>query len=528
MHAPAERNKEKLLQALIQIGQELASITDLDWLLKRILNISQDIFHYQNALVRLLDEDTGKLHAVASFGYPDDDCVHEDLILGQGVMGEVAKTGQPLLVRDLGTRKNVVPGILGARCELAVPLSVGDRVIGVLNVESTQVNAFSREDIPPLMTLAGQAAVAIENARLVSDLKKVVEENRQLAQLNEQILQSVSLGIYTLNEQLRVTSWNHAMELMSGIAREEALDRKVFSLFPRLESEGFADRVRRVLEQGKPERFRLNHRNLMGEVRVQKRRLTPLKEGDRTIGVVVIIEDITDFRRLMEQTIQSEKLAEVGRLSAGIAHEINNPLSVITYGAQLILREERLGEDLQEVAERIHSEAERLQTLTGGLLSFSRHQGAVKRWVDLNSVVEDVIRLVRYQFQRQSLKLEASLGDVPGVYVDDNRLKQVLINLMLNSAQAMGKAGRLDVTTLVPQKGWVEIRVEDNGPGIPPDVLGKIFDPFFTTKKDGEGTGLGLYICQSIIKEHEGRLRVRSEVGQGACFTIELPVGDAE
>lgn len=524
---PTERNHEKLLQALIRIGQDLASITDLDRLLPQILQVAQDVFAFDNALIRLLDETSGLLVPAASYGYPEE-AVHQQLRLGQGVMGEVAQTGQPLLVRDLGERANYIPGIRNARCELAVPLIARDRVIGVFNVESTEADAFTREDIPPLMTLAGQAAIAIDNARLVADLTAMSDRYRLLHQLNDRILHSVNLGIYTLDTELAVTSWNATMEQASGIGASEALGKKIFSLFPRLEAEGFTDRVRRVLESGRPERFRLNHRNMMGELRIQKRRLAPLKDGERTVGVVVIIEDITEFRRLMDQTIQSEKLAEVGRMSAGIAHEINNPLAVISYGAQLVLREEGLSADLREVAERISGEAERLQTLTGSLLSFSRARGSVKRWVDPNAVVEDVVRLVRYQFQRQSLRLETELATLPHIYADDNRLKQVLINLMLNAAQAMGRDGQVRVVTSSLSSDRIAIEVIDNGPGIPPNVQPHIFEPFFSTKKEGEGTGLGLYICQNIVRDHEGEIRVATPADGGTCFTIELPVGEAE
>lgn len=526
MTSAEERDREKLLQALIQVGQELALITDHDWLLQRILRIAQEVFHFDNALIRLLDADGERLLPVASFGYPEE-AVHQEVRVGQGVMGEVAQTETPLLVRDLGQHRNYIPGIQGARCELAVPMLVRDRLIGVFNVESTEPAAFSRDDIPLLLALAGQAAVAIENVRLMDDLRRVSEQNRQLAQLNQRILQSVSLGIYTLDTDLRITSWNAAMEQQSGIETGDAVGRNLFSLFPRLESEGFAERIRRVLERGRPERFRLNHLNLKGELRVQKRRLAPLKDGEHTVGVVVIIEDITEFRRLLDQSIQQEKLAEVGRLSAGLAHEINNPLAVISYGAQLILREE-IGTDVREAAERIESETERLATLTGGLLSFSRAQGSVKRWIDLNTVVEDVMRLVRYQFQRQSLKLETDLAPLPRIFADDNRLKQVLINLMLNAAQAMGREGSLRVSTRLPaDRDWVELDVADTGPGMTAEVRDRIFEPFFSTKKEGEGTGLGLYICRNIVQEHEGRIEVASTLGEGTSFHIRLPVGES-
>jgi PAS domain S-box-containing protein len=315
---------------------------------------------------------------------------------------------------------------------------------------------------------------------------------------------------------MRITSWNRKMEDLSGVGEAEALGRDLFELFPVLEDEGFADRVRRVLKRGEPEKVRLAHRNLKGELRFQKRRLAPLKEGTRTSGVVVIVEDITEFKRLVDQTIQSEKLAEVGRLSAGIAHEVNNPLAVISYAAQLLLREEGLTAVNREILERIESEAERLKTLTGSLLSFSRARETLRRETDLNEVVQDVLRLLRYELTRNSI------APLPFIQADPNKLKQVFINLLMNAAQAMTDGGALSVTTDVAG-GEVEVTITDTGPGIPAAIRQQIFDPFFSTKKDGEGTGLGLYICRTIIAEHEGRIVLNTEEGRGTTFRVLLP-----
>ncbi|HKK01151.1 MAG TPA: GAF domain-containing protein, partial [Desulfuromonadales bacterium] len=310
MKSSADEHNERLLKALIEIGQELASTIELDELLDRILRISRDVFQFENAIIRLLDTASGELITAASYGYADA-TVSPAIRLGQGVMGQVALSGEPILVDDVTTRPDYVQGIPGARSELAVPLLTRERVIGVFNVESCRPNAFSDADIAPLMTMAGQAAIAIENARLYENLRSMSERYRSLHQFNDRILQSAGVGIYAVDEHLRITSWNRKIEEMSGIGTEEALGRDLFALLPGLESEGFAARLRRVLEVGAPEKLRLAHRNLMGELRFQKRRLAPLKEGNRTTGVLVIVEDVTEFKRLLEQTVQSEKLAEV-------------------------------------------------------------------------------------------------------------------------------------------------------------------------------------------------------------------------
>jgi len=515
---------EKLLKALIDIGQELASTIELEELLNRILKISREVFHFENAIIRLLEADRGMLVTAASYGYAEE-AIRPEIRVGQGVMGKVAQSGRPILVTDVATLPDYVQGISNARSELAVPMLAREKLIGVFNVESPRPDAFCEEDIVPLMTMAGQAAIAIENARLYDNLRAVSLRYQELHQFNSRILKSASLGIYTIDAGMRVTSWNRRMEEMSGVSEEDALGNDLLQLFPVLEEEGFADRVRRVLQRGIPEKVRLAHRNMKGELRFQKRRLAPLKDGDRTTGAVVIVEDITEFKRLLEQTIQSEKLAEVGRLSAGIAHEVNNPLAVISYAAQLLLREEELPPFQKELAERIDSEVDRLKTLTGSLLSFSRAREMVRREIDLNEVLRDVLRLVRYELTRHAIRLEEDFAELPAIQADPNKLKQVFINLLMNASQAMPDGGTLSVRTALVAGEEVEAVVTDTGPGIPADVRERIFEPFFSTKREGEGTGLGLYICRNIVLEHEGRLLLESVPGQGATFRVVLPVG---
>jgi PAS domain S-box-containing protein len=438
-------------------------------------------------------------------------------------MGRAAATNQAVLVADVELEPDYIPGISGARSELAVPLMAENRTIGVFNVESCRPNAFTEIDIAPLMTLAGLAAAAVENHRLYQHLTQVSEENRELDQLNNRILQSVDLGIYTIDCNFSITSWNRRMEQSSGVDSMNAMGRNLLELFPLLVQEGFAEALQQVLTAGSAENMRLSHKTLSGDQRIQKRHITPLKDADKVTGALVVVEDITEFRKLLDQTIQSEKLAEIGRLSASIAHEVNNPLSVIAYAVQLLQREECRSDSQREMTNRIEAEVERLKSLTGGLLSFSRRDTGPRQLTDLREVFEQVLPLIRYELTRKSIQLREDYSPTPAIWVDANQLKQVFINLLINATQALDHDGEIRIQ-LAEDKNQVEIRIRDNGPGVPNALSEKIFEPFVTTKKEGEGTGLGLYLCRSILHEHGGSLQLEQSTQPGACFVIRLPI----
>lgn len=221
--------------------------------------------------------------------------------------------------------------------------------------------------------------------------------------------------------------------------------------------------------------------------------------------------------------LHQEKLAELGRLTAGIAHEIKNPLAIIGYALELLCRDAEMTPFQVEMAEQIELEIERLRTLTDGLLSFSSGREGCRRLVALNDLLEEVLRLTRFELQRHAVTLETEFAELPLVAADPNQLKQVVINLIMNAVQAMGGKGTLTLRTARCGDA-IELSVSDTGPGIPAELLESIFSPFFTTKPEGEGTGLGLHICRSLIREHGGEILIDSPPGAGATFRVRLPV----
>jgi two-component system NtrC family sensor kinase len=233
------------------------------------------------------------------------------------------------------------------------------------------------------------------------------------------------------------------------------------------------------------------------------------------------ITNAADDALLLDQLAQSEKLAELGRLTAGIVHEINTPLSVITSAAQMILREGDLSDFVREMVERIGQEAQRLSQQTRGVLTFARDDEEDTE-ADINGVAQDVLAFLRYESQKRSIGLVEELDfRLPGASIPANRLKQLLINLVMNALQAMEGGGTLTVRSLW-QGERVALQVTDTGRGIPLAIIERIFDPFFTTKALGEGTGLGLYITRRLLEQYGGSIAVESTPGRGTTFTISL------
>lgn len=220
----------------------------------------------------------------------------------------------------------------------------------------------------------------------------------------------------------------------------------------------------------------------------------------------------------------NEKMAELGRISAGIIHEVNTPLSVIISAAQLVLQEEGMPEGALEMVERIQQEAQRLSHMTRGILAFARRNDEAGNEVDICRTVHEVVTLLRYEIGKRSVQVEERYDDgVPFLPRGGNQLKQVLLNLIMNALQVMERGGRLTLSCTLDGTAQTLLRITDTGPGIPPDLLEKIFDPFFTTKKEGEGTGLGLFVSRNLVRELNGTLTVESIPRGGTTFTITFP-----
>jgi len=228
---------------------------------------------------------------------------------------------------------------------------------------------------------------------------------------------------------------------------------------------------------------------------------------------------------LLRQLAYNEKMAELGKISAGVVHELNAPLSVIISASQMILREEGVPEVVQEMISRISSEAQRLSQLTKGLLNFSSHDDTVSD-VDLNLTVDFILNFLNFEAARRAVIVLKQLDyTLPAIRMDGNLLKQILLNIIMNALQAMEESGgKLLVETAHGETGTVCFTISDNGPGIPVDTIDRIFDRYFTTKKPGEGTGLGLFVTMNLVGSMGGNIEVKNRIGGGTTFTVTLPI----
>ncbi len=346
--------------------------------------------------------------------------------------------------------------------------------------------------------------------------QELAEANRNLAYLkefSENIIESASVGIATVDSALAVKYWNREMEAITGIPKQEAFNRSIVALLPWLTGDVFVQgRQNEVtVETAAPRSFKIN--------------LSPLK--DPSGGYVVILEDITEKRKMEDQLMQASKLASLGKLTAGISHEIGNPLASISSLVQeLRALTPDAGADEEFTSDSlrtINSHIERIAKIVRSLGDFARISTREKTPSNIAELLDRTVGLVKYDKRFRNIQLASQIDDIPPVVINPDQMQQVFLNMMLNALDAMPEGGKLTLSVRM-KRGAVEIVFTDTGAGIEDGVIDRIFDPFFTTKPLGKGTGLGLSICYGIIREHNGSISVKSRKGQGAAFTIRLPV----
>lgn len=618
--ANAELNRRVLqLASLFEVGKELMSIRRPDEVLDRIVVIASRLVPSQGCAIRILSRDRSHLVLKAHHGLPPEFVEKSGSVpVDTSSLGQVVRLGKPLAGVDGGGEASTYfedMGREGMTFALSVPLAVRGEVTGVLTVYTPSIHERTRDEIRFLTILAAYASAALENAELYADLGQANRELSALKEYNESIIESLTIGLAVVDRDLVITTWNSGMQAITGIPAEQALGRKYFEVLPEQAEAGLVDILREVLEEGETlESDEMRQHAPDGREYVISCRVCPLVsaqdrqpsegrqearnqgredgneapgaagDGEVVTGAIIVAEDVTVRVSLGERLRRAERLKVVGEFAAGIAHEINNPIGIISACAEHLA--DRIAKAIDSPNEylkplrAIEEEAARCSAIIKNLTVFSRHQEMHLRPTDVRRVVEDTLYLVERQAAAAGVRIEvegeiegggersgevegegASLkgegarpgeeradvgaakapgAGLPPVLADEAQLKQVFLNLALNAIQAMPDGGVLRVRLGVDRRrrgtgrcpgrsagaaarggGYVWVEFTDTGCGIPRENLAKIFTPFFTTRSTG--VGLGLAVSHGIVEAHGGTISVESKEGEGSTFTVRLP-----
>jgi PAS domain S-box-containing protein len=534
-----DRHRYDYRKALVEFGRGLSSETDLDALLESIVERLPRTLLVARVAVFMAQEPTG-LRLAAAHGLPAEVGAakerREPASLALGFLDFDRATDHSHIFFENAQQALHLPEDQRQTAALLdlnyyLPCRVQDgaaaRTIAVIGLGRTIGGDFlSSEDVELLESLASYIGIALQNASLYARLEDKISEFERLKEFNENIVESINVGILAIDLDDRIESWNAQMEAMYALSRAEAIGQPAENVFPPEFIEALND-VRN--EPGVHHLYKFPLTTRAGEPRSANIAIAPLMSRDFiAVGRIVLVDDITERVSLEAQLAQADKLSSIGLLAAGVAHEINTPLAVISSYSQMLSKQMRGDPRLGPVLEKITQQSFRASEIANGLLNFSRTSTTEFRETNLNQVIRDTLSLLEHQFKTAQILVDVDLTeDLPAIHGNPGKLQQVFLNLLLNAKEAMPGGGRLRVATQV--NGHVEAVVADSGAGIAAEHLKRIYDPFFTTKttpRPGErrGTGLGLSVSYGIIQEHAGKIHVESAVGAGTTFHLEFPL----
>ena len=376
---------------------------------------------------------------------------------------------------------------------------------------------LSVEDWDLLFSIRSSLSLSVENAFLYSELRIQINEISLLKEFNENIIENINYGLVVLSSLNIIQTWNNVMEMKFEIPAAEAINKNAQTVFNHSLWKKIYEKKQGVSAINNI-KIKIAENELIFNISI-----SPLKDDSgKIVGTILVFEDVTEKVFIQEQLITAEKMASLGILSAGIAHEVNTPLTGISSYCQLILDNPNDPENI-ELTFRIQEQVKRANRIIRTLLDFSRQQGEKPEELDLNKVIDTSISLVEHKFKKKDIALKKEYNFTRKMYGYSTRLQHLFINLLINASDSVENSkGVVNIQGMETEEDLI-IEIEDNGSGIAPGDLAKIFDPFFTTKDQGKGTGLGLSISYNIIEEHYGDITAKNAVDKGTIFTITFP-----
>ena len=556
---------QKAIDVLYRIstlaGKEKNPLLALEGILDEVMNT----FGASSASISLLNADSDKLVIEVERGLSKSSKGFE-LPRGVGVTGWVAMHGEPLLCPDVSVEERYFKLDDKIRCEMAAPLSEGNRTVGALNVDALETNAFSPEDLRLLVLMANEASRVLENMWMIQQLRRKAEQLQTLVLVGqdmagtrsvEQVLESItrealllldcSMSAFFLYEAERDKLKLYSLQDKSGtLVHEETLSPSHSLL-------GTALRGHRQVQTRDLFRTEEHHfTNLIREKNLHSMLVTPVVYEEEPIGLITLYVDIShrfnDDERLIAKALadlgaiaiqnarlydrvfsseeilrKSERLTTLGTLAAEIAHEIRNPLMVV----RLLFDSLQLSEEADDHQEKdlsiIREKLKHLDQIAGRILDFGKSREAFRIQCPIGDIMSEAALLVRLKLEQSKVTLTMNeLGSECLVFVDKGQIQQALLNLILNALGAMPEGGHLTLETSVDQDKRIQILVKDTGTGIPDEFKNRIFDSFLTARSGG--TGLGLTISKRILRAHDGDLELVESSSQGTVFRLSLPI----
>jgi PAS domain S-box-containing protein len=516
-----------LRQGLLDFGKTISATTRLESLLNSLIDRLQKVLDVEKVAIFIEDKKEPSGYRLAkSINLSSEYKIPNDF--RQLIRVKASKKG---LVRADELEAEDSKTINSFRQELHyfVPCVARGRMIAVIGLGRTSEGALlSSEDLDIIRTISGYIAVAIENSLLYQEQEKRAQELELLKEFNESIVESVNVALLATDENGVITHCNSSFEEMFNLNRKDVIGKAVEQVF----DEGFLKNLIEILGDSKwslqqpCKGYKLAAKNNKGKTLILNIGIAPLR-STRQKGNIIVLEDVTTRVSLEEKLQQSEKLSSIGLLAAGIAHEVNTPLTGVSSYTQMLLQTIPQTDPKHKILQKIQKQTERAASIVSNLLNFARSAGNGQTEfteIEINRILEDTLQLLEPQLRKSNIKVFRNYKqDLPKILGNAGKLQQVFTNLVLNAIDAMHNGGSLYLKTDLNEDS-VFVEITDTGTGIDEKHIGKIYDPFFTTKPVGSGTGLGLAVTYGIVQEHSGKIDVFSQVGKGTTFRLEFPL----
>ena len=518
----SKRNAQ--LEIINQLAQEFNITLPRDYLDKTIKKIYESVRQilYLSRVAILTPHGENLL---VNFCYISDDKCCKGIKItpdnGETLWKSINSNSQIVWQRSADTADTKDGFLLKQGLEVAVinPLVTQNKVYGLFVVGSDRCITYDPHDLAFFQQLANQIAIYLQDGALFSEVNRAKLEW-------EATFKAVKDIIIMVDPELNILRFNQAALDFSGLSEKELYGKKYCDVFCTAEDSCSECSLNKALKTGEM----IDFQRQLNDGRVMEVYGYPASQEQKNLGLVIYIRDITERLKMQVQLLQAARLAALGEMAAGVAHELNTPLAVIIGDAQLLLRTTPQDEQAYKILKDIETCGQRCKRIVRGLLTFSRQEQYLFQPINVNDVVKDALSLVSYHIEKSKIRIYLSLDEqLPNVEGNSQQLEQVIVNLLLNAKQAFDEdeeeqEQRITVKTgLDQERNQVFIKVADNGSGIPQEMITKIFDPFYTSKGESKGTGLGLSVSLGIVQKHGGTIAVESELGKGAEFTVYLP-----